>query len=105
MLRRRLAGGPEGLSFRALRRLERAWAALVGAAAARATARGAGAEVLDKRIRAHVETLERLYAAADERLARVAGLDDGALAAAKLEGEALEAEASALAEVSARGAP
>ena len=55
--------------------------------------------MIDERIARHVEALERIYNAADERVARAAGLEDNALAAAKLEGERLEAEVSALSEL------
>jgi hypothetical protein len=98
-LRRRVDGAPEGLSYRTSRRLERAWGTLVDAARARVQATGATAVLLDARIQSHVDALERIHAAADERLARAAGLDDRALTAARLEGEQLEAEVAALAEV------
>jgi hypothetical protein len=98
-LRRRLDGEIEGLSHLAQRRLEKAWIALESTARARVLARGASAEVLDQRIASHVDALERAYAAADERLARSAGLDDKALHHVQLEADALAAEASALAEV------
>jgi hypothetical protein len=98
-LRRRVGEAPEGLSRMALKRLDRAWMTLVDAARGRLEATGATAEVLDKRIRAHVDALERLYTAANERIARAAGLTDEALAAARMEGEALQAEVAALTEV------
>lgn len=98
-LRRRVDGEIEGLSGLAQRRLEKAWAALESTARARVLARGASADVLDQRIASHVDALERAYAAADERLARSAGLDDKALHNVRLEADALAAEASALAEV------
>jgi hypothetical protein len=101
LLRRRLSEPLEGMSWQAGRRLERAWNALVDVADARASVHGASADILDKRIRAHVDTLERLYAAADERVARVGGLEDKPLAEAALERDEMEAAASALAEVTA----
>jgi hypothetical protein len=85
---------------RVAEQLESAWSALVDTARARATARSAASSLLDKRIARFVEVLERIYAAAEERAARAAGLDDKALLAAKMEGDRLEAEVSALVEVS-----
>ncbi len=99
-LRRRVEGEIEGLGASARRRLDRAWTSLEGTARSRLLARGATAEVLDRRIASHVDALERAYAAADERFARTAGLDDKALHGVRLEADAMAAEASALAEVS-----
>jgi len=59
----------------------------------------AGAGLIDRRIAAHVDVLERIHAAATERLARTLGLDDPGMAAAKLEREGIEAEVRALAEI------
>jgi hypothetical protein len=99
-LRRSLAHDEDpGVSRRGRDRLERAWHALVEAARARLFAQGNSAALLETRIASHVDALERVYAAAGERQARVVGLDDKALTAARLEGDALLAEASALAEV------
>jgi hypothetical protein len=98
-LRRRIDGEIEGLSGLAQRRLEKAWSALESTACARVLSRGASADVLDQRIASHVDALERAYAAADERLARSAGLDDKALHNVRLEADAFAAEAAALAEV------
>jgi hypothetical protein len=81
--------------------LETSWSALLETARARATARSAAASLLDKRVARFVEMLERIYTAAEERAARAAGLDDKALLQAKMEGDRLEAEVSALIEVSA----
>jgi hypothetical protein len=98
-LRRRAGGVPEGLSRTAARRLERAWSVLVDTARARLEVRGGSGALFDARIESHVEALERFHRAADERLARAAGLDDHALHAARVESEQLEAEAAALADV------
>ena len=98
-LRRRVDGDIEGLGATAHGRLKRAWSALEAAARARVLARGASADVLDQRITSHVDALERAYAAADERFARTAGLDDKALRNVNLEADSLAAEASALAEL------
>lgn len=101
-LRRRVQETPpEGLSTRAFGRLERAWTVLLDAAESRVsnTSRPQTAALVDARITAHVDALERIYAAADERLARTAGLDDGALREASMAAESLEAEVAALAEL------
>ncbi len=98
-LRRRVDGDIEGLGATAHGRLKRAWSALEAAARARVLARGASADVLDQRITSHVDALERAYAAADERFARTAGLDDKALRNVNLEADSMAAEASALAEL------
>ncbi|MEI8254597.1 MAG: hypothetical protein WCJ30_02890 [Deltaproteobacteria bacterium] len=99
-LRRRVEGEIEGLGTNARRRLDRAWTSLEATTRSRLLARGATADVLDRRIASHVDALERAYAAADERFARTAGLDDKALHGVRLEADAMAAEASALAEVS-----
>jgi hypothetical protein len=100
-LRRRLdASTIEVLPPKVSAQLESAWSALCETARARATSKTAAATVLDKRIARLIEALDRIYAAAEERAARAAGLDDGALVAAKMEGDRLEAEVSALIEVS-----
>jgi hypothetical protein len=100
-IRRRVDGATmDVLPPRVAEQLESAWSALLDTARARATARSAASALLDKRIARFVEVLERIYAAAEERAARAAGLDDKALLAAKMEGDRLEAEVSALVEVS-----
>ncbi len=101
LLRRRAAESPavESLAEATAGRVEQAWRALAEAAAQRAAAGGAVADVLDRRIEQHVEGLERIHAAADERFARAAGLSDGRLAAAAVEAEAIETEVRAIVEV------
>ena len=108
MLRRRVYGSEalEALADPTVARVETAWRALVDIATQRATlasVSGATAGLLDRRIEQHVEGLERIHAAADERLARAAGLQDQRLTAARLDGEKLEAEVNALIEVTAQG--
>ncbi|MFO0557435.1 MAG: hypothetical protein U0269_05400 [Polyangiales bacterium] len=101
-VRRRVdAATMEVLPPKVAEQLETSWSALLDTARARATARSAAASLLDKRIARFVEVLERIYTAAEERAARAAGLDDKALLQAKMEGDRLEAEVSALIEVSA----
>lgn len=103
-LRRRVESSPsvEALSEATASRVELAWRALVDIAAQRvsmANLQGASVAVLDRRIEQHVEALERIHAAADERFARAAGLTDQRLAAARVDGETLETEVRALVEV------
>lgn len=99
-VRRRVdAATMEVLPDKVAEQLENSWSALLDTARARATARST-ATLLDKRIARFVEVLERIYTAAEERAARAAGLDDKALLQAKMEGDRLEAEVSALIEVS-----
>jgi hypothetical protein len=64
-----------------------------------ASLNGASVPVLDGRIEQHVEALERIHGAVDERFARAAGLTDSRLAAARIDGETLETEVRALVEV------
>ena len=100
-VRRRVdAATIEVLPRKVTEQLESAWGALVETARARATARTAAALLLDKRIARFIEVLERIYTAAEERAARAAGLDERALLEAKSEGDRLEAEVSALIDVS-----
>ncbi len=100
-IRRRVdAATIEVLPPRVAEQLESSWTALLETARARATARSGAATLLDKRIARFIDALERIYTAAEERAARAAGLDDKALLAAKMEGDRLEAEVSALIEVS-----
>ncbi|MBL8680653.1 MAG: hypothetical protein JNK05_15855 [Myxococcales bacterium] len=100
-VRRRVdAATIEVLPQKVTEQLEAAWVALVETARARATARTSAALLLDKRIARFIEVLERIYTAAEERAARAAGLDEKALLAAKMEGDRLEAEVSALIDVS-----
>ncbi|MDP3275121.1 MAG: hypothetical protein Q8Q09_08005 [Deltaproteobacteria bacterium] len=81
------------------RQLEGAWTVLLTAARARATAQRSTAIALDRRIARHVDALERIYSAAEERSAHVAGMDNAALDAARLEHERLASEISALQEL------
>lgn len=102
LLRRRVAesAAVEALAEATGARVEQAWRALAEIAAQRAAVAGAAvAPVLDARIEQHVEGLERIHAAAEERFARAAGLGDGRLAAAKVEAETIETEVKALVEV------
>lgn len=103
-LRRRTAEGEvlQHLPAETLARIDAGWDSLHRTALRRASLGAelaAGAAVVDARIAAHVEVLERIHAAATERLARTLGLDDPGLAAAKLEREGIEAEVRALAEI------
>ncbi len=103
-LRRRIEGSPslEALDEPTAARLEQAWKALADIAAQRvamASLNGASVPVLDGRIEQHVEALERIHGAVDERFARAAGLTDSRLAAARIDGETLETEVRALVEV------
>ncbi|MFO0645997.1 MAG: hypothetical protein U0326_07145 [Polyangiales bacterium] len=103
-LRRRVEGSPsvEALAEATASRLELAWRALTDIASQRvsmASLQGASVGVLDRRIEQHVEALERIHAAADERFARAAGLTDQRLAEARIDGETLETEVRALVEV------
>lgn len=103
-LRRRTAGGevlrqlPEDTATR----IDAGWSALVRTATRRAelgAELAAGAAVIDRRIAAHVDVLERIHAAATERLAHTMGLEDPGIAAATLERDGIEAEVRALAEI------
>lgn len=103
-LRRRVEGSPsiEALAEATAARLELAWRALTDIAAQRvsmANLQGASVPVLDRRIEQHVEALERIHAAADERFARATGITDQRLADARVDGETLEIEVRALVEV------
>lgn len=90
----------EALGDATASRIELAWRALAEIAAQRVTAASArGTPVLDQRIEQHVEALERIHAAVEERYARAAGLVDPRLAAARVDGETLETEVRALIEV------
>lgn len=97
--RRRAAATLDDLPRRARRKLERAFAVLVRAARARARARGETAVLLDKRLAAHVSSLEKAYAAATAAESLAGELDGTALAEAKQEGDAMEARAAAIAEL------
>lgn len=101
LLRRRVAESPavEALAEATAARVEQAWRALAEVAAQRVAAGALAAPVLDRRIEQHVEGLERIHAAAEERFARAAGMTDGRLAAAKVEAETIESEVKALVEV------
>lgn len=98
-LRRRADTTHESLSRTARRRLEHVWRTLLNTATARLHTTPTAAPLLDERLRALVHALERVYRACEERTARIAGLDDHALTAARLEGERLEAEVAALEEL------
>jgi hypothetical protein len=102
MLRRRVADSPavESLADATAARVEQAWRALAEIATQRAVIGAAvGAPVLEQRITQHVEGLERIHAAAEERFARAAGMSDQRLEAARMDGETLETEVKALVEV------
>lgn len=103
-LRRRTVDGEvlRQLPEETLARIDAGWKSLQRTAIRRAALGAelaAGAAVIDRRIAAHVDVLERIHAAASERLARTLGLEDPGLAAAKLEREGIEAEVRALAEI------
>lgn len=105
-LRRRVTRGDvlSQLPAETWARVESGWASLLHTASRRA-ALGAelagGGGVIDERIANHVDVLERVHAAAAERVARTLGLDDRGINGAKLEREGLEAEVRALAEIAA----
>jgi hypothetical protein len=101
-LRRRVvdSAAVESLADATAARVEQAWRALAEIATQRAVIGATvGAPVLDQRIAQHVEGLERIHAAAEERFARAAGLSDQRLEAARMDGETLETEVKALVEV------
>jgi len=90
----------ESLADATAARVEQAWRALAEIATQRAGIGAAvGAPVLEQRITQHVEGLERIHAAAEERFARAAGMSDQRLEAARMDGETLETEVKALVEV------
>jgi hypothetical protein len=100
-LRRRVEGSRavEALADLTRRRVERAWQALVEVAAQRVGAVGSVLPRLDRCIEQHVEGLERVHAAVDERFAQLIGLGDGHFVVASVEAEAIESEVRALAEL------
>lgn len=85
--------------------LDRSLRVVLALGRARALADGAAAEVIDRQLAAHVDEMERLFAAATEAGARTAGLGDTTLVAIRENGEQLASQASALAEVDAALAP
>jgi hypothetical protein len=105
-LRRRVTAGDvlAHLPTETWTRVESGWASLLHTASRRATLGAelaAGVTVIDERIANHVDVLERVHAAAAERVARTLGLDDRGINGAKLEREGLEAEVRALTEITA----
>ncbi|MFO0629036.1 MAG: hypothetical protein U0325_25905 [Polyangiales bacterium] len=105
-LRRRVTAGDvlAQLPSETWARIEAGWASLLHTATRRASLGpelAAGVGVVDERIAHHVDVLERVHAAAAERVARTLGLDDRGINGAKLEREGLEAEVRALTEIAA----
>lgn len=103
-LRRRVAGSEvlEQLSAETRARVEAGWGSLAHTASRRAALGpelAAGAAIIDARIASHVDVLERVHAAAAERVARTLGLENQGIHGASLEREGLEAEVRALAEI------
>jgi hypothetical protein len=100
VLRRRMLERDD-LPARTRRGLDRAFWSLARMARAALRAPRSTATVLDERIAAHVRILSRAQSAAGAAGALAAGLDTtAALSEVRLEGERLEAEVAALAEVS-----
>lgn len=86
------------LGRRAAKHVEQAFDALLRTARARASARAASAELLDRRLAEYVRRLGRTYIAASTAHDLEDGVDDRALAALRLHGDDIEVETRAMVE-------